>query len=154
MHEHTYMTQRLRHEHPGGTEPHGYFGHEEDKGGPAYGAGTYEYLGPVDPDFKAPLADALADVDRVQNEKWPARGAELSALRNLAEQVRLHLMKRPEHAAGLAAGFTAHELDALVTSAAEMWEHTDAAVDYLNAGQQAVLDKARTVVYEDWGVTP
>ena len=45
MHTHTYLGQTLRHDHPGGDQPHGYFGHEEDKGGPAYGAGTYERLG-------------------------------------------------------------------------------------------------------------
>lgn len=153
MHTHTYLGQTLRHDHEGGDQPHAYYGHEEDGGGPAFGAGTYEYLGPVDPDFKAPLAD----VDRAQAEvmhNWSrsADEAELVALRGLAERVREHLTKYPE--TGLYTDFTGTELDALVTTAVEMWEHTDAAVDYLNAGQQDVLDKARTVVYEDWGVTP
>jgi hypothetical protein len=31
-HEHNYDGQTLRHSHPGGREPHGYFGHPEDGG--------------------------------------------------------------------------------------------------------------------------
>ena len=30
MHEHKFQGQALRHEHPGGQLPHGYFGHAED----------------------------------------------------------------------------------------------------------------------------
>jgi len=30
-HEHNYQGQTLRHAHPGGREPHGYYGHPEDR---------------------------------------------------------------------------------------------------------------------------
>lgn len=44
MHEHTYQGQTLRHDHEGGTSPHGYYGHPEDAGSPEFGTGTYELL--------------------------------------------------------------------------------------------------------------
>lgn len=47
MHQHTYQGQTLKHEHDGGNRPHGYYGHEEDKGSPDFGAGTYQYLTPL-----------------------------------------------------------------------------------------------------------
>jgi len=43
MHRHTYSGQTLRHDHEGGDQPHGYFGHPEDNvNSPDFGAGTYE----------------------------------------------------------------------------------------------------------------
>lgn len=192
MHTHTYLGQTLRHEHPGGDQPHGYYGHEEDKGGPAYGAGTYERLG------KATAGSGgVARVEvtrtgaRTERTRYytlgllPAseRGRAVLVVQNnytghaesyaLPNGMRLVAVgtepepgelcnacgrllgpaANPESTAGLAAGFTAQELDALVTSAVELWEQADDDVD-LNEGQQAVLSKARTAVYEDWGVTP
>lgn len=75
MHEHKEQGQTLRHDHPGGELPHGYFEHPED-GSHATVSGT-------------PVADALAVVDRKQNTN--GQNGELTALRNLAEAVRASL---------------------------------------------------------------
>jgi hypothetical protein len=48
---------------------------------------------------RTPLADALAEVDKAQSGGMPhgaRQPGELAALRELAERVRLHLMKHPE----------------------------------------------------------
>lgn len=90
MHTHTYLGQTLRHDHPGGGQPHAYYGHEEDKGGPAFGAGTYEAGTSA-----SPLADALAGVDHAQgqpDEFGLGQVHELAALRDLAEAVRVFLL--------------------------------------------------------------
>lgn len=44
-HRHEFANQALVHEHAGDDQPHGYYGHDEDKGSPSYGQGTYQYLG-------------------------------------------------------------------------------------------------------------
>jgi hypothetical protein len=84
MHTHTYQRQTLRHDHPGGDKPHGYYGHPEDAGSPAFGEGTYE---PGDS-----LAGALAEVDRVKGYGFTADGTAkrclVRALFDLAETVR------------------------------------------------------------------
>jgi hypothetical protein len=88
MHEHTEQGQTLRHSHPGGDRPHGYFEHPED--GFPYPAST------------TPLADALAGVEHAQGQGGQfglGTAHELAALRDLAEAVRAHLDKDPEPAA-------------------------------------------------------
>jgi hypothetical protein len=95
MHTHTYQRQTLRHDHPGGDRPHGYYGHEEDKGSPAYGEGTYE---PGETRTTS-LADALAEVDREKGGGFAADGTAkrrlVRTLFDLAEAVRAHQAAQP-----------------------------------------------------------
>ena len=85
MHTHTYSGQTLKHDHPGGDQPHGYYGHPEDNvNSPEFGAGTYA---PGDT-----LADALAAVDRAKGSGFTTDGTAkrhlVRMLFDLAETVR------------------------------------------------------------------
>jgi hypothetical protein len=62
-HTHTYQGQTLRHDHPGGDQPHGYYGHPEDNvNSPEFGAGTYELSAPRTGDGMAGFDPATAQL--------------------------------------------------------------------------------------------
>lgn len=113
MHEHKHEGQTLRHDHPGGEQPHGYFEHPED--GFPYKSTT-------------PVADALAVVDRKQNTS--GQNGELTALRALAEAVRASLT-----------AFSEGDVRTLAVTALELDYEFDSG-DMLTERQREVLDRA------------
>lgn len=119
-HTHRDQGQALRHDHAGGSRPHGYFEHPED-GSRA-----------TDTESTAPVADALAEVDRRQNTS--GQNGELTALRALAEAVRSSLTE-----------FSETDVRALAVTAGELYrnDYKGTAEEYLSERQFEVLGRAR-----------
>jgi hypothetical protein len=126
MHEHEFSGQKLRHDHPGGDRPHGYFEHPEDGSRAA------------DVESTTPLADALALVDKAMADGFAPDGSVrrhlTKALWGLSEAVRVSLLE-----------FSELDVRALAVTAAELYrnDYRGAAEEYLSERQLAVLDKAR-----------